>query len=306
MIYPETSNMLKNKVLQAFMWGGILLAFGCNGGGQSGEDQADADSPKIDSTESSILQVGNKLFNVPSPIEMAMLIKETENTFTPEWLHDPGEVSAYNTKFQQAINLGVYSADLGYTLCFGESNNALKYLAVCRDLGTELSIPQEYFLDLFQRFEGNMGNPDSLTIFMARAYQISDAYLKANESEDVSTLILTGGWIESFYYASQVAKSESGEAVRMRIGEQKGSLENILELLKVFQKNEEFATLIGDLKELHKLFKDIEYNYTYVEPTTDTVNQITVINSTSETKISMEQLNAITEKVEAIRKGIIQ
>ena len=55
-----------------------------------------------------------------------------------------------------------------------------------------------------KRFQGNMENRDSLLIMVSQLNSLSDEYLKENESEDVSALILYGGWVESLYFTTQL------------------------------------------------------------------------------------------------------
>jgi predicted regulator of amino acid metabolism with ACT domain len=57
--------------------------------------------------------------------------------------------------------------------------------------------------------------------------------------------------------------------------------------------------------DLYHEFEDIEIKYTYIKPTTDVANKITTINSTTDVKITDEQLNNISEKLNAIRQMII-
>jgi len=52
-------------------------------------------------------------------------------------------------------------------------------------------------------------------------------------------------------------------------------------------------------------FDKIEVNYVFVKPTTDEVNKITTINSTTEVKISPELMKVIQEKVKTLRGLIV-
>ena len=123
-----TLKLLKISKLSLILMGSIFLITSCNEGvnpDKPDDPPSDTNTP-VNPDQGGVLEVGNKLFNVPSPVEMALLIKETEGSFNEEWLHSPSSVSSYSTKFQQAINLGVYSADLGYLLGLVQADHGSK------------------------------------------------------------------------------------------------------------------------------------------------------------------------------------
>ena len=62
---------------------------------------------------------------------------------------------------------------------------------------------------------------------------------------------------------------------------------------------------MSELIDLYYLFDEVESTYVWKEPTTDEGTKTTIINSTTETSINDEQINAISAKVESIRNHII-
>ena len=58
--------------------------------------------------------IGDVIQNVSSPVEMANLIKSSGVEFSQKILNNTEKVDEYDTSFKRALNLGVYSADLGY------------------------------------------------------------------------------------------------------------------------------------------------------------------------------------------------
>ena len=137
------------------------------------------------------------------------------------------------------------------------------------------------------------------------AYADSDAFLKNNDRGDVGCLILAGGWIESLHFASRVANLHKNQEIVNRIGEQKITLENLIALLEQHANDEEYIELIDDLSELYSLFDDVTITYQYEKPTIDKERKTAVINSTSKVEITQEELDAIYEKIEAIREQIV-
>lgn len=287
----------------------LTIAFlgSCGGDGQpeeSGAGTENAPARKKSPDQGSMLKVGDKLFNIPSPIETAFLIEEVGGNFKQELLNADGDVNQYSTTQKRAMNLGVYGADLGYALIYGQSQLAFKFLAKCKKLGTELGISSALYADLMKRFEGNMENKDSLLIFVTELNRLSDEYLKENESEDVSAMILTGGWVESLHFTTQLAQSLENEKLRKRIGEQKNSLRNLIGLLQQQNADGGMDDLLAKLTALQNTFDSVEFVYEYVPPTTDANEKLTVINSKSSVNMTDEVLKEISRQVTEIRQSI--
>ena len=58
--------------------------------------------------------VNDMIQNISSPVEMANQIKKSGAPFSQQILNSSDKTKDYNTSFKRALNLGVYSADLGY------------------------------------------------------------------------------------------------------------------------------------------------------------------------------------------------
>jgi hypothetical protein len=283
--------------LSAFLW------VGCNGGKQN-DQQKQSTGPKVDSANSTMLKLNNQIFSIPSPIQTALLIKKSGYNYDKSVLNGSDNYSHYDTKYKKALNLGIYGADLGYISLYDQSQDALSYLASIQKLATDIGVADVFNPSLAKRFSTNMGNHDSLLSMVSEAFRKSDAYFKDNRQGDVSSLILVGGWIESLYFAVKAnGKTNQKEVVR-RIAEQKISLQNLIKMLSAYNNRPDYADLVKKLTELSGVFDNVEFVYNYAEPTVDVNSKTTSINSTSEVKISPEQLKDITDKIEAIRNLI--
>ena len=253
---------------------------------------------------SNILKVGDKLFNLPSPLETAFLIEEVGGHFTEALLNPDVDPTKYTTKNAQAMNLGVYGADLGYSLIYNQSQNAWNLLETCKKLGGEIGISPSLYTSLMKRFQGNMENRDSLLIMVSQLNSLSDEYLKENESEDVSALILYGGWVESLYFTTQLTSQIPNPELRARVGEQKNSLENLIGLMQQVNTGQ-LDDVVSELESLKTIFDQVEYTYEWVEPETNEGKHLTIIKSKSNVKISDAVLKEISLKITEIRNTII-
>jgi hypothetical protein len=277
----------------------------CGGEEKTMTVEEQEESMEVDRSRSSLLNINGEIFAIPSPIQTSLLIKGSGNNYSKEMLVTPAGIDSYLTKFQKAINLGVLGADMGYVTIFDQTQDALHYLKVIKDLADDLGVMGAFDKTLLDRFEKNMGNQDSLLSLVSDAYRVSDAYLKNQDRNDVGVLILAGGFIESLYFAVNVAESTKNQDMVVRIGEQKSSLDNLIKLLSPFYGKEEFKNLTDNLIDLSEAFDGVEYNYIYEKPVTDAANKITTINSRTEIKISDDQFKKIAKKVRDIRNKII-
>ncbi len=281
---------------------------GCGDGGDSkdteGPDSQATAEPK-NPNAAGLIKVGDKLFNLPSPLETAFLIEEVGGHFTENLMNGEVDATKYTTKNAQAMNLGIYGADLGYSLIYGQSQKAFTLLATCEKLGQGLGINPSIYTSMMKRFEGNMENRDSLLIMIAQMNSLSDEYLKENESEDVSSLILYGGWVESLYFTTNLTKQLDDPKLRSRVGEQKNSLENLIGLMQQSNSTGQLDNVVTELQSLQTIFNKVEYNYEWVEPETKADKSLTIIKSKSTVNLSEEVLKEITDKITEIRNNLI-
>ncbi len=285
----------------------LALFTGCGGEGKK-EKGVDPSKLKVDSTRSNIINVGGELFSIPSPIQTALLIKRSGAEFKKDALNNSENAPSYTTKHKKALNLGVYGADLGYVTIYDQTDNALSYLNAVRHLSDELGIAGAFNKSLFERFNNNLGNEDSMLVLVSDAFKAGDAYLKNNDRHDVASLVLAGGWIEAVHFATLVALENEDEKVIERVGQQKTSLDNLINLLSNSRSprgsQREMSDLISDLADLYRLFEDIEQEYTFKQPETKPEEKTTILKSETQVKITKEQLKKIADKVRSIRSDI--
>jgi hypothetical protein len=257
-----------------------------------------------DTIKSSVLNVAGELFSVPSPIQTAMLIQKSGITYDKNVLSRHQSANNFSTDFSRALNLGIYGADLGYVSLYSQTQDALGYLASLKQLSDKLGLSAAFDPATMERIRNNITNRDSMMVLVGIAYRGSDAYLKDNQRTDISSLILTGGWIESMHFSIMAYRSKPTDQIRYRIAEQKQALGSIIKILKNNSDND-ITALAESLAGLQKIYDSIQFKYNFVEPTHDTIKKVTYINSTTEVIITDEQLSRITEKVKEIRDKIV-
>jgi len=284
----------------------VVFFSGCGNGGKD-ENQLEDQLEDSTSNSSALIKIDNHLFSIPSPYQVAILIKQMNFDYNKEYLNPYNRSHSYITNFKKSLNLGVYGANLGYLTMYEQSSESVQYFSVIKILMQEMNIESTFNKDLFKRIESNIGNKDSMLNLVSRSYRDIDQYLKDNNRNEVGVLILTGGWIESLYLMTNLATLKKNDELLRRIGEQKYPLDNLIKILSPYYNvSAEYATLIDGLIDLAYEYDGVDINYTFVAPTTEPDKKLTTINSKSELVMSEQQLKVITDKVAEIRKKIVE
>lgn len=295
-------NIKLNTKVIALGLASILLA-SCGDSKTETETTGD-ELPDTDTVKAVALNVGGELFSVPSPIQTALLIQKSGVSYDKTILNPGSNNGQYASDFSKALNLGIYGADLGYVSMYNQTQDALGYLGAVKQLADKLGVSAAFDQQTMKRINDNISNKDSMLVLVGIAYRASDAYLKTNKRTEISSLILTGGWIESMHFSILAYNKKPTDEIKYRIAEQKQALGSIVKLL-TSHNMPDAAELLKQLEDLAKVYEAITTKYNFVEPTTDEAKKITYINSTTEINITKEQLEQIAEKVKAIREKIV-
>jgi hypothetical protein len=295
-----TNLKLKSKVLAL---GLVSVLISSCGDPKPAEDPND-NLPDTDTVKAMALNVGGELFSVPSPIQTALLVQKSGVSYDKMILNPGNKNGQYVSDFTKSLNLGIYGADLGYVSMYNQTQDALGYLGAVKQIADKLGVSAAFDQQTMKRINDNISNKDSMLVLVGIAYRASDAYLKTNKRTEISSLILTGGWIESMHFCINAYNKKPTDEIKYRIAEQKQALGSILKLI-TSHNMPEAAQLIKDLEGLSKTYEGITTKYNYVEPTTDEAKKITYINSTTEISVSKEQLDEIAKQITSMRDKII-
>lgn len=209
---------------------------------QAIEEMSEADMAKAD----------QMIKNMPSPIEMAILVKHAGGEYNPSLLNDIKKIDEYVTSGKKTINMGVYSADVGYTSLYKQTQETVFYLNGVRQLSDGIGLTDAFEQSIFDRVEANIEVRDSLLVILSNAYDIANSYLKENDRMNTSALMIAGGWIESVYLAANLGSKEDGteDIIALRILEQEVVLGKIIKTMRLIENDPlvaEFADKLEDL-----------------------------------------------------------
>lgn len=252
--------------------------------------------------------IGSILDQIPSPLEISVLLKKSGIKYNPDLLNSPDNLPKYNSNYKMALNLGIYGTDLGYTNIYGQNQSGIKYLSSIKSLANQLNIGQFFDIETIGRLATNSKNLDSLLLITTQNFNSINHYLQQQNRSNLSVLLLTGGWLEAMQVTCQLAANNPDHSeLKEKIGEQKITLEQILLLFSFYENDENMASLLKDLKELETAFNKINITYTYKESSMEVVDGVAVIkdNSTTTIEITDEDVRNIMSKTNSIRNKII-
>ncbi len=195
---------------------------------------------------------------VPSPYETASIFEEAGATYNSAITNPIQNVNNYTTAEKQALNLGVYGADLSYANIFDQTQESMFYMNCSKKMADALGISSAFSAETVERIETNMNNRDSMMNIVNDSYWICDAYLKENSQDDLSALIIAGGWIEGLYLGTKSLNRDTpSEELMKRIADQKHSLNNLIDLIASYD-DEHVKKIHIDLSELKTAFDKVK------------------------------------------------
>jgi hypothetical protein len=303
--------LLNNCTYLIVALGLMMFISSCGGPNEEAVQEEEGISTEEDATNEfesesmSVNKAGKVFYMIPSPLELSSIIKDAGASYDKSVLNSTDYVSNYVTSGSQALNLGVYGADLSYSSIFEQTQETVQYFNSAKTLADELGITSAFGKSTVERIQNNLNNRDSMIAIISDSYWEADAYLKENSRSNTSALVIAGGWIEALYISTKLAeKSDNSDEILSRIGEQKLTLNNLVPMLEKFQ-GPDVNEVITSLQELQNAFNAVEITYTRKDPTTDEESQLTTLQTTSKISISDEALATISEKVASIRNNIV-
>lgn len=250
------------------------------------------------------IDVRDLFYAIPSPLELSVLFLNAGVEYDKEQLLNVEEAYKYESSEHQALLLGIYGADLSYSCIFKRPQQAIKYMAACKELAEKLSIGQGFDEQMMQRVEANIQNRDSIILIVANTFLDVNSYLKENKQNENSTLVLIGGWIEGLYLGtSMIRTAENNSELKEIIKSQRVSLTNLIALSEKSDLKSQ-TWIVPKLKELLQLF-EIKDNID-IETTISQNEETLTISSNENSEISDENFNTLNNQVSELRSRIIK
>jgi hypothetical protein len=282
-----------------------LLAAGLASCGSSSEDK-NKNSKEFDEAGTLKEQIEEVVYNIPSPSEIPYLLQATGAEFNEKVLNPRQNVDKYTTRNDKAsLNLGVYVADIGYLTSYDKTQEAIDYLGACKTLADNLGLIGTFDSELGKQFEQNISNKDSLAHLLDRTLHQAEAFLIDDNRNKLSSLVVTGSFIEGLYISTGLIKSYPKNILPednrnlvltplMRVVlEQRKAVSELLKMLTAVDQTEPIVSIVKDLKSLEEAYQKLNI-------------EEQIKNNRADLVLSDKNLEGITTIVEKIRKEITE
>ena len=283
----------------------ITMFFSCSNENDNNDEQDSIDLVNADTGVVFMDESTDVIYFVSSPGEIIQVLNEAELTYKPGLINDFAKAETYIVQTSQAINLGIYTADLGYCTYYDELSSAASLFFGVQDLCRKLEV--SFLLNNIHhsRVKKNLHNADSVKMLAKEYNKLIYNHFVENNKKDLLTLISTGGLIESLYLAlHSIEKVNPESGIANAIAEQKFSFEVLRDFAYQQKDDEVVAIILDDIKKLDKVFSKItpkEKENTKVENNNGKI----VIGGSSNLTIDQAQYEELKAVVTKIRDSYI-
>jgi hypothetical protein len=282
------------------------------GGNKTDKGNVDINSLLEESAKDNNLEISAESMNaiiesIPSPLEIAMVIKQSGFNFKDGLLNPESNSKLYTTDQEKALSIGIYGGDLGYINIFEKAFLTVNYLNTIKKLADAVNIGQFFDFNTIRRMASNNDKMDSLIYLSTLNFNRMDEYLRSQKRSNLSILIVAGTWTEGLYIASQVAKENKSKDITDWIGYQKIIVDQLLLGLSAYKNDAYFQKIIGEMNLLKEVYKKVAIVYEYHEPeSVEKDGRLVIVDkSTSTVTISPEQVSEIGSIVENMRSMLV-
>jgi hypothetical protein len=272
----------------------------------SSTKKEDQNSDEFKQAEESLnSQIKDIIYNIPSPYEIPYILQATGAEYNQSLLNDRKKVDQYLTRADKAaLNLGIYSADIGYLISYDKTQEAIDYLTSAKKLADNLGVIGTFDVDVLKKFESNISNKDSLAALINEAVQKTDKYLKNDSRNKLAALLITGSFIEGLSISTGLIKTYPKNLLKedqrnliltplMRVVlEQEKSVDELAKMLSSVEQTEPITAIQADLSALQASYRALNID-----------EQIK--NNRSDLVLTDKNLLEITKIIEKMRKDIV-
>lgn len=229
---------------------------------------------------------------MPDPIEIVDLIKSTGIDYDNSVLNKPENIEKYNSEYKIALNMGVYTVDLGYANLHNKTQDAIKYLDATRKMTDGLKVSQFFDFEKIKNLTQEGKDLNELILVTGLGLDKMRSGLEEEKRSETITLIVAGGWLEALYLAMQVAEKSAKKELNEKIADQK-IISN--ELIKMFEANKSTSK---HMTELYEDFKKIDEAFTNISVKQEEGKEAQV-------QMSKDDFNKLNQVVKSVRNKVI-
>lgn len=240
----------------------LLACFALVSCGPKGDKEKNSDE-FADAEKSLKEEIKDIAYNVPPPSEIPYLLEASGAEYNQSLINDRKKADSYKSQSEKAaLNLGVYTADIGYLSSYGKTQESIDYLNACKSIADNLGVSGSFDRATLEKFESNISNKDTLAALLNDAMKKTDKYLKDDSRSKLGALLVTGSFVESLYISTGIVKTYPRDILPddkrnliltpiMRvIIDQKKSVGEVTRMLGAVDQTGPIPTILADLKSL--------------------------------------------------------
>jgi hypothetical protein len=283
----------------------LFLAAVLSSCGSSGNKDKNSDEFK-EAEESLHKQIEEVIYNIPSPTEIPYVLQATGAEYNQALLNPHTKVDKYAGRLDKAaLNLGIYTADIGYLTSYEKTQESIDYLNACKTLADNLGVIGSFDLEILKRFEANISNKDSLANLLKETIDQTEQFLKDDSRNKLAALVVTGSFVEGLYISTGLINSYPRNLlpddarnliltpIIQIVLKQKNSVSDLLKMLTSVEQTEPVTGMVADLQELEKAYAAIKID--------DKIK-----NNRADLVLSDENLKQISAVVAKMRSSIVE
>lgn len=265
----------------------VALVFSACQSGQKKENNQDdkksATSQKIEKEEIEE-DVREFVYPLPTSFEVTEMLNRIGASYILTLSNSPDNVDKYLTETKQALNLGVYGADLSYASTYNQKQQIISYMEASRKLIDALNISGALSSDVVEKVEQHQDDKDQLVEIITNTFYDTYEYLNVNDRGSVSMLVLAGSWVEALYITTNISEDtyQNKEMVKI-VMDQKFSLNKLLDLMENYESDPAVNEVLEAMQPLAKVYNMVDDN-----------------------AISEKQMNVIIKEVTEIRNDFVE
>jgi hypothetical protein len=180
----------------------LIILFSCQ---KKTEEATTTEAPAAPSFENE----RKAFFNIlATPSDAAARLQATGADFNATLLNDPKNVASYaNNEVKAAANLGVYLADLNYSIAYKQSEHVKSIFPAAHTLSKSVGIEQGILDFLMKRYNDNLAKNDSVKAVVDELYKSTTKDVEGSTREKLVGIAMSTYQIENLHLALGLIKN---------------------------------------------------------------------------------------------------
>jgi len=232
----------------------------CNSCKNRGGDQDQKTIP-LDEPDRITSEIEKAVYPLPTSADVIKMLTELEVGYIIGVSNPVDNATNYITSKSQALNLGIYGADLSYATLYNMNQDVINFLDVIRELANNLKMSRIYSRALYDDIKNSYDNRDRLVEILTDAFNETYAYLTENDQQSLALLVVAGAWIEGMYITTHISESVYHvEGIVRVLLEQKASFETFLDIAQPHDDDPVVREILDILDPVREVYETVEDN----------------------------------------------